>query len=846
MFFEFDIAVSRSVKNTFLAAGNEQAFKSITQCTHSSLRDLSDIVKPSVYSCGHELPGPLFAEDSNSFELCPWRSYLARYGPSALLNRTSHKIEQIMLQCLAGLKTIDRHVVGGEILSLSLLLEDALAYGSTNIASLLSSDAGDNEEQSDANPTSVVSPKDPLDAEDQQGKQRKLSTKSTPMESLEFLYDFLMLYSTLEQIKDDWACRKLAIPVLKSSKQYSAFMTIYRTDVLQVVYKQIAAKQGKEKEFEKNFAIDDNDSLAIPSDVGEYEIKARQLIRLLESLECSMISDVIRRLSREHTLVVAERSRDDPNLPTDLWKKSSMKENVVVARPHMVEDFYTKLMNDHLVDGDSIIFIKDHLESCMMSLASDAIQRERQTFENYAGFYEGILKKQHQAIYLKEQELKKVKNDAQSGLFEQGVEVDCLLADKCREIILEITALRFKVSEMTDMLTQQEKEIREKFKQDYNAMVIELFNNAFNMRNRFEQFRSSLYDDVFDCLGEVRKLAVESMKKLREKFGQPDAEVDSISLRLIRAEQLREAQWESKNLLNMILKLKAIGHWNKTKTESKSLFHLADLQQELSRSKREALETRLLTDEKVAVLKQEIASLRKALNNSEKDCHILRKKLSKEHKLKIEKSNNRLQEAFSQRKIDLAKTANIEKLLQELEVKEEKLKELSELTDRDTSVSKRSKLESKRMLKQVMNQLSHERSLKLDAFDRCDDLQRQVEEYEEQLEIIARPLSSQSYHASCFPSVPGGGSSPQRSLISARPHTHAAIRTYLRNKSSKSQNTPQSQWWMTPSNTTQEGSKSRVKADKTSKPVELEKGNIRLKKKISENLLTDFESLDYQ
>ena len=35
-----------------------------------------------------------------------------------------------------------------------------------------------------------------------------------------------------------------------------------------------------------------------------------------------MISDVIRRLSREHTLVVAERSRDDPNLPTDLWKKS--------------------------------------------------------------------------------------------------------------------------------------------------------------------------------------------------------------------------------------------------------------------------------------------------------------------------------------------------------------------------------------------------------------------------------------------------------------------------------------------------------------------------------------------
>ena len=34
-----------------------------------------------------------------------------------------------------------------------------------------------------------------------------------------------------------------------------------------------------------------------------------------------MINDVIKRLSREHTLVINERTRDDPNLPTDLWKK---------------------------------------------------------------------------------------------------------------------------------------------------------------------------------------------------------------------------------------------------------------------------------------------------------------------------------------------------------------------------------------------------------------------------------------------------------------------------------------------------------------------------------------------
>ena len=38
-----------------------------------------------------------------------------------------------------------------------------------------------------------------------------------------------------------------------------------------------------------------------------------------------MIYDVIRRISREHTLVVSERGRDDATLPTDLWKKPVSK-----------------------------------------------------------------------------------------------------------------------------------------------------------------------------------------------------------------------------------------------------------------------------------------------------------------------------------------------------------------------------------------------------------------------------------------------------------------------------------------------------------------------------------------
>ena len=50
-----------------------------------------------------------------------------------------------------------------------------------------------------------------------------------------------------------------------------------------------------------------------------------------------MITDVIKRLSREHTLVINERTRDDPNLPTDLWKKPVAKISVNL---HIVKNFY--------------------------------------------------------------------------------------------------------------------------------------------------------------------------------------------------------------------------------------------------------------------------------------------------------------------------------------------------------------------------------------------------------------------------------------------------------------------------------------------------------------------------
>lgn len=68
--------------------------------------------------------------------------------------------------------------------------------------------------------------------------------------------------------------------------------------------------------------VSDNDQMTIPRGATEMEIKVRQLMKLMQLQEMHMIGDVRKRLQRETTLALAERSREETNLPTDLWKKS--------------------------------------------------------------------------------------------------------------------------------------------------------------------------------------------------------------------------------------------------------------------------------------------------------------------------------------------------------------------------------------------------------------------------------------------------------------------------------------------------------------------------------------------
>lgn len=58
-----------------------------------------------------------------------------------------------------------------------------------------------------------------------------------------------------------------------------------------------------------------------------------------------MLRELRQKVSQEISLVLAERSRDETVLPTDLWKKGQIKETLSIGRPTLIQDFLHELVS---------------------------------------------------------------------------------------------------------------------------------------------------------------------------------------------------------------------------------------------------------------------------------------------------------------------------------------------------------------------------------------------------------------------------------------------------------------------------------------------------------------------
>ncbi len=86
--------------------------------------------------------------------------------------------------------------------------------------------------------------------------------------------------------------------------------------------------------------------------------------------------------------------------------------------------------------------------------------------------------------------------------------------------------------------------------------------------------------------------------------------------------------------------------------------------------------------------------------------------------------------------------------MDEIDDKELRLRILSEEYDRTMRLYQTTQEKARKETHQIKSRLDHERSLKLDAFQRVDELQTQVYDYEVAVSSISRPYTATSKYTS--------------------------------------------------------------------------------------------------
>ncbi|XP_071816447.1 coiled-coil domain-containing protein 162-like [Apostichopus japonicus] len=765
LFLEFDAAVRHSLRNTLLSTKNADGFKKVTNNMNAGLPALSNIQQPSIYGAYLRIPDPLQPRDFKAQEIFPWRAFLGRRGPYPIRFWQWTRIESYMQLCLCELKDVDRHAANGEILGVALLMEDVLQGGQQEI--VMSPDEGKGEDQliESERPGSAARPKSSAsvrskssqqshaeeDVEEEKKdvtvslKNKALSRTTEPVKANILLKDFLLLWKRLEVFKEEWGQRKLGVQVIDSPFLYQKFCDTYKMDILYPVVKSIASKYGQGDLYEGMTL--DSEPIVASKEASEMEMRAKQLVKLLDELEHHMIHEVQRKIAREHALVIAERAREEGNLPTDLWKRPAINERPVIPKPHIAEDFSRVLLGYCREDGDKMVIPKSDLNDALSSLTNVIMMREKNSYENYSMFYENLIRQHHQLLYQKEQEIKHLQRACAEASSVSLVDVQCQLADRSHELILEITALRSKIHEMREMTLTQQQEIREQVRDEYDQLVQNLFSSTFSLKNKFDQFGKGLYDECYGIVAEVREESAEAMSKYKSRsVGSGSDEVMDINMK--RAQSLYQMRKENEEMGQVVLKMKALTNWKVTKIKETYNRKVSRLQNEIDKCRKDYLFIKMTAEEEVILLRQQVVALRGALSESERERESTSNLLEKEFRIKTDRKHREDQEAYNARQMELARADNLQKMLEDIDDKEVRIQIMSDDLQRTTHLHHTAQEKNRREFTHVKQRLHHERNLKLDAFQRVDELQTQVYDYEAAMSSLSRPFTSMSLFSS--------------------------------------------------------------------------------------------------
>ncbi|XP_037376091.1 coiled-coil domain-containing protein 162-like [Talpa occidentalis] len=631
------------------------------------------------------------------------------------MSNSPDTLEYNMQLCFCRLRDGDLKVAHGELVGMQLLMED-VRVSSCHL--VMDSPPGEQAPlDRSAQPNLPLRPGFGSLLQSHPRASELLEGPCDPVMSLALLRSFLVLWKQLEVLKEHWGRLRLRGQDIYSPSLYIHFSEIYGTDILYPSMKALARQMGKEDELEELIIC--SQSILPPKGASEIEIKTHQLQKLLENLEILMIQEVLRKVNREITLVVSEKSKEECTLPTDLWKHQVMKENCSVIRPQIVEKFIQRLMEKYQDGGLEVTFRKDHLEACLLSLGCDVMARERSNFETYSMFYEHVLEHARQKLCQKEQELA-ILPRGQRPPEDDASQV----AELSHSMIMEITALRARLVDLEEENLNLRNQIKKEVQEEYEALVQALFVTCLNIKEKLEENQLNLIQKVCEIIEEVRTEGIDNMKGLKKKWG--SARPDEGTKEKPVKEQLQAVEQDNCNLAALMCKARSLGRWRMAVQQAHFRGQLSRAEKEAVQCKKECLSIKLMAEQEEVLFRQQLLALRQALLKAQTNNVRLCKQQDNQARMLKELEHRVTQEAVHRQQLDLMKTSSMEKLLEEVEQKEKHLQLLTEEANKASKLGQLQQKKIQRELRQTRSRLAQERSMKLDAFQRVEELQSQL------------------------------------------------------------------------------------------------------------------------
>ncbi|XP_030051526.1 uncharacterized protein LOC115465264 [Microcaecilia unicolor] len=723
MLLQFSIAVRHSIREAFLSAGNITAYQRTTDSVYHGLPPLSDAVTRSAMASQLPLPQPLEPQSHRAFMLFPWRTILADGGFFPLTISSLHSIDHDMQLCLCDLSDQERSVAHGELVGVQLLMEDVLQGGHELISFC--------PEDRDGQNTTLSKGKQPNLAEEAElsmerpRPERKPSADTyvphDPVTAYALLRSFLIIWEQLEVFKEAWGRIKLHTEDINTLPLYKQFVELYRVEILNPAMKAMARHMGQEVDFDRlgsgaQFAL-------LAQGASEVEIRRRQLQKILESLESHMIHEVQKKLAKEMTLVISERAKAGQGLPTELWKAPCMKESFSLARPQILEKFVQRLMEESQHRDKEIAFSRDHLQRCLTSLGCDIMARERSNFETYSMFYENVLQQEHRLLYQKEQEIQAAAEERR-----EGADHISQTADLSHRIIMEITALRARLSELEEEQLTLKQSMRKEVCAGYEALVRMLFGTCVDLKYRLDEYHLNMHRQVYELISDVRKEGLDSISGLKKAF--ESAREDRTQKDRFGKEDFQAVQKENIHLEELLCKMKALGRWKETIKQGQLRAQLRNAEEEAIGNKKASLKLKMLAERETFLLQEQLNVVRAALAESQAENRRIQKQLEKQKQLLKEVEHRVAEDNRSCQQLDSMKTASMEKLLEDMGEREQQLQFLTEEMEKSSKISQLQQAKINKEIRQIKAQLTQERWLKLNAFQRVDELQAQVYDFE--------------------------------------------------------------------------------------------------------------------